>query len=83
MIVEIGGRKITRVTWRPDDDNVIRGAIIIGRVHVRIAGKYEVDALLVASGNPRNLGERFAVFFDPFNPTSGRIVALDVPREVP
>lgn len=80
MIVEIGGRKITRATWRPDDDNAVRGAIVIGRVRVVILGKYDVDALLVASQQPRSLGDRFAVFFDP---TTGRIVALDVPPEVP
>lgn len=77
MIVEIGGRKITRVTWRHNDDDAVRGAVIIGRVRVFIPGKYDVDALLVASQQPRTLGDRFAVFFD----SSGRIVALDVPPE--
>lgn len=73
--------KVGRVVWRPDDDDEMRGAAIIGRAVVAVDGVFKIDALLVASVHPRTLGKRYAVFFD----STGRVVALDIdtPSEAP
>ena len=71
--------EVARGTWGVDDARAdVQGTVVIGRAHVRIDGdRYCIDALVVASTDSRNLGARFATFFDP---DSGRLVAI--PMEV-
>jgi hypothetical protein len=67
----------TRITWQSGDEREAAcEGVIVGRALVTFRrGALTVNALIVASTDPRTLGERRAVFFDPVD---GRLVALSM-----
>lgn len=80
-----------RVCWEPGDHMaIVKNSRPVGRAKVTLCGPdgkdVDVDALLVASLEDRNLGEMFAVFFTPRWETDeatggGHLVAVPLPRE--
>jgi hypothetical protein len=66
---------VTRITWQSGDEREAAcEGVIIGRALVTFReGLLTVNALVVASSDPRTLGARRAVFFDPID---GRLTAL-------
>lgn len=79
MTITIDGKTVTRAartTWHPDDDPRARQTVVIGRAVVEIDGRDKIDALLLASANPRDLGARFVAFFEPW---SSRFVLVEMP----
>jgi hypothetical protein len=68
---------VTRITWQPGDQRELAcEGVIVGRAIVTLRdGLITVNAFVVASSDPRTLGEKRAVFFDPIDE---RIVALPI-----
>lgn len=80
-----------RVCWEPGDHvAIVKNSRPVGRAKVTVCGAdgkaVDVDALLVASLEDRNLGETFAVFFTPRWETAeatggGHLVAVPLGKE--
>lgn len=78
----VEGKRVTvvqRQVWRPDDDRIIRGASIQGRAIVDLEGGGRSHGLVLVPLVP--LGQLAPLVAVVFERSTGRFVAVDVPRD--
>lgn len=78
----VEGKRVTvvqRQVWLPDDDRIIRGASVQGRAIVDLEGGGRSHGLVLVPLVP--LGTLAPLVAVVFERSTGRFVAVDVPRE--
>jgi hypothetical protein len=83
--VKVDGKTIKRGAWRTGDAWAVRNTVIVGRALVELEDGSVINAFVVASQEPRTLGQKYAVYWewqqhhlgDPFS----RVVALELAED--